>query len=256
MQFYGDQPHVRYPGLVFAGLDVSGFRDGILVGTWGCGTCGTDDLVVADSVSHHNVQAGVNVYAEAKGNHRGLLIQAVVAHSNSGDPAKVTNSGSGIVIGQVDGGVIEHSEAYENGALCTAGECGAGIWAYDSNAVTIRDSYSHHNRTGSHVDGDGFDLDGGVTNSLVERNIAHDNDGAGFLLAQYAGASFHGGNVIRNNVSRNDGVRTGFGAFHMFGDLGPQTVTGNTFGGPGSYTATATHRIPWWTATPTKARSA
>ena len=75
---------------------------------------------------------------------------------------------------------------------------------------------SHHNRTGSSKDGGGFDLDGGVRNSIVQYNYSHDNDGAGYLLAQFKGAKAFHNNVIRYNLSENDGRRNSYGGIHLW----------------------------------------
>src|SRR5207244_1267412 len=69
------------------------------------------------------------------------------------------NSGSGIVLGSVNNGLVERSVAHDNGDLCHANECGAGIWAYDSTGITIQSNLSYSNETGGRTDGDGFDLD-------------------------------------------------------------------------------------------------
>jgi len=62
------------------------------------------------------------------------------------------------------------------------------IWAYQSDRVTIQFCISHHNRSTAE-DGGGFDLDGGMTNSVVQYNYSHDNFGTGYLICQYEGAA-------------------------------------------------------------------
>jgi len=56
---------------------------------------------------------------------------------------------------------------------------GVGIWAWDSNDIVIQHNIAHHNRTGSY-DGGGFDLDGGVSNSIMHYNLSYENDGSGY----------------------------------------------------------------------------
>lgn len=66
---------------------------------------------------------------------------------------------------------------------------------------------SFGNRTQA-SDGDGFDLDGGCTNCVLQGNYAHDNDGAGILVYTYKGAPHHDrDNIVRWNVCENDSVR-------------------------------------------------
>jgi hypothetical protein len=120
----------------------------------------------------------------------------VRAFDNSGDPNDVVkNSGSGIVLGSVNNATIERSLAYNNGWLCTAPEGPVGIWTYDSNNVTIQFNESHHNRTGGPADGGGFDLDQNTSNSRLQYNYSHDNEGAGFLLYTGQANQAHGANT-------------------------------------------------------------
>jgi hypothetical protein len=80
-----------------------------------------------------------------------------------------------------------------------------GIWTYDSDGVVIQHNVSHHNRS-TGTDGGGFDLDGGAVNALVQYNYSHDNHGAGYLICQYEGAPPFRNNVVRYNVSQDDGT--------------------------------------------------
>jgi parallel beta helix pectate lyase-like protein len=80
-----------------------------------------------------------------------------------------------------------------------------GIWTHDADRVTIQYCVAHHNRSTAH-DGGGFDLDGGVTNSVLQYNYSHDNFGSGYLICQYDGAPRFAGNVVRYNVSQDDGL--------------------------------------------------
>lgn len=85
----------------------------------------------------------------------------------------------------------------------------AGIWTVLSNNILFQYNESHHNDSSSYgIDGDGFDLDGGTTNSTVQFNYSHDNGGAGYLDWQYSGASSHYGNTFQYNISQNDSLVT------------------------------------------------
>jgi hypothetical protein len=130
-------------------------------------------------------------------------------YRNEGDPDyRKNHSGSGLLLADTDGAIIERTVAWENGRLCyraPGGPC--GIWAAGSNNVVIQHCESFRNHTGKDsADGDGFDLDGGVTNSIVQYNYSHDNDGYGFLLCSYKGAPHPWrNNIVRFNISDNDG---------------------------------------------------
>jgi hypothetical protein len=103
-----------------------------------------------------------------------------------------------------------------------------GIWVWDANGIIIRYNEAFDNRTSGPRDGGGFDLDGGVTNSVVHDNDSHGNDGAGFLLAQFPGARRFGNNIVRNNVSRDDGRKNGYGGVHLWGYFGDCDIRDNT----------------------------
>ena len=119
----------------------------------------------------------------------------------------------------VDGALVEACTAHDNGAANTAHKSGpAGIWVSESRNVTIRSCQSFCNRTASSTDGGGFGLDGGVSRCSLENNTSHDNDGPGFLLAQYVEAAHaFRENCIVGNVSLRDCRRNDNGAIHLWG---------------------------------------
>ena len=220
---YVDLPgDVKLEHLIFDDLDVSGFgKSGVVVGADN-GNSGFRGVRITKTRSHDNGLAGITVYGAWSQNPTGYAMEDVyighcVVHGNSGVAGSSSHSGNGIVIGGVDGGVIERSVAYNNGWRNTAVGGPIGIWAWDSNDITIQYNESYGNRTDSRADGGGFDLDGGVTNSVMQYNYSHDNDGAGFLLAQFSGASRpFANNIVRYNVSQNDGRRNGYGGIHLW----------------------------------------
>lgn len=185
--------------------------------------------------SHDNGDAGMSCVGawnpERDGYaHADFYIGNCSAYRNAGIPGKGSHSGNGIVLGQVDGALIEHCRAYENGSLNNHEDGGpVGIWIWDANRVVIQFNESHHNRTDSSKDGGGFDLDGGVRNSTVQYNYSHDNDGAGYLLAQFSGARAFYGNVLRHNVSVNDGRKNRYGGIHLWSTGANGGITDTTF---------------------------
>jgi hypothetical protein len=87
-----------------------------------------------------------------------------------------------------------------------------------SDHVTIQYCISYRNKTSKGgKDGGGYDLDGGVTNSLIQYCLSYENEGAGYGLFQYPGASDWANNVIRYCVSINDAYTTeGAGSFFIW----------------------------------------
>ena len=206
-------------------VDVSGFRhSGIHFmaeptdGSWS----GFRDVRITDSTSHDNGDAGINCIGawnpEQSGYaHTDFYVGNCSVYRNAGIPGKGSHSGNGIVLAQVDRATIEYCCAYENGRLNDyEGGGPVGIWVWDANRVVIQFNESYHNHTCSRKDGGGFDLDGGVTNSTVQYNYSHDNDGAGYLLAQFSGARPFYGNMLRYNLSVNDGRKNSYGGIHLW----------------------------------------
>ncbi len=158
--------------------------------------------------SSENGMAGIMINGENKKSSRNIRIEQCKAFNNPGDPTNLTNhSGNGILAGNCTKVLIDKCEAYDNGwDMPRIGNGPVGIWTYESDSVTIQNSKSHHNKTAKGADdGGGFDLDGGVTNSVIQNCISYENEGAGYGIFQYAGASPWQNNVIRNCTSTNDG---------------------------------------------------
>ncbi len=206
-------------------VDVSGFKHvgiGVDAQTIDSSWSGFTDVKITHANVHDNGDAGISCTGawnpDKKGySHSDIYVGNCRVYNNIGIPGKGSHSGNGIVLAQVDRATIEHCEAYENGRLNDyEGGGPVGIWTWDSNRVVIQYNESHGNRTGSSKDGGGFDLDGGVQNSIVQYNYSHDNDGAGYLLAQFEGAKAFRNNIIRYNLSENDGRRNSYGGIHLW----------------------------------------
>lgn len=216
-------------------MEASGFgRYGVLV-DGKRGKSGFRDVRITRVTAHDNALAGISVLGEFKRlsrgyAHRDVYIGESLAYRNPGVPGrKQAHSGSGIVLSDTDGGTIEHSVAWGNGWLCQSAAGGpVGIWAWDANRVVIQFNESHGNRTGTFTDGGGFDLDGGVTRSVMQYNYSHDNAGAGYLLAQFPLARRFAGNTVRYNLSVNDGRANGRSGIAVWGQVTDTDLYHNT----------------------------
>jgi hypothetical protein len=206
--------NVDVSGFKWAGIDIQGDN----------GKSGFNDVRITNSVAHDNGDVGIRFEGEFNAastdySNTNVYVGYSQAYNNGGLPGIGRNSGTGIIFGDVDGGTIERSAAWNNGQNCNyTGGGPIGIWAWDSNKVTLQYNESYGNQTGNvSLDGGGFDFDGGVTNSVMQYNYAHDNDGAGFLLYQFTGARAFGTNVVRYNISENDGRQGHYGGIYMGG---------------------------------------
>ncbi len=233
--FFTDSPgNLKQNHIYLDNLDVSGFgRSGVVVGGFN-GSAGYNDVRITNVAAHENRNSGIATFGDTRINSRDALTNVYVADSrafnNFGDPASTGNTGSGIVLGGVDGGTVERSVAYNNGRNNNPTEGPVGIWAYDSNDVTIQFNESYDNTT-SNGDGGGFDLDQNVTNSLLQYNYSHGNAGAGYLIFDGDGTAVtNSGNVVRYNISENDGRRGNLAAagITVGGNVRDLEIYGNT----------------------------
>jgi hypothetical protein len=194
---------------------------GIAVGGWpqDNSQSGFCDVRIAGCRASDNAYVGIHVYgvhdfyAKTYAHHDVAVIDCV-AHDNPGDPDYLDNhSGNGILLHDVDGGRIDGCAAFGNGGLCKARGGGpVGIWAWSSRKLIIQNCVSVRNRTGGKYDGGGFDFDGGVTESIMQYNYSGENDGAGYLVFDFGAAPFRlAHNVVRFNISENDGRKNGYG---------------------------------------------
>jgi hypothetical protein len=220
IHFYNDLPGAtKLERIEIDEVDIGGFgSNGISIGGWN-GESGFKDIRITRAVIHDNGLNGLLIYAQQPNVHEQIYVGHVNSFHNSGIPTATSHSGSGIILGGVKGGVVEWSIAQDNGWL---GNAGVGIWAYDSTGITIQHNESFNNRTAGDADGGGFGLDGGVTHSVLQYNFSHGNDGAGYLLCQYRDAPPWFGNIVRHNLSIDDGRKNDFAGIQIWnGGSGP-----------------------------------
>jgi hypothetical protein len=162
-------------------------------------------------IASENGFCGINIMGSARNLSGKIMIQDCKAENNPGDPTNLENhSGNGILVGVSDSVLIDHCSATNNGwDMPRQGNGPVGIWTWESDHVTIQNCISYRNKTSKNAkDGGGFDLDGGVTNSVIQFCLSYENQGAGYGLFQYAGASNWSNNTVRYCVSINDAQTT------------------------------------------------
>ena len=212
-------------------LDIRGFRIA------GVSTRGDDGTRITRVYAHDNGSAGIECDSgEGTPRSRNLYVGNCVAENNPGDPKELNNhSGNGIVLGGLDGGLVECCEALNNGwDMPRKGNGPVGIWGWNCDRLTIQCCVSHDNKSPG-KDGGGFDFDGGVTNSVMQYNLSYGNAGCGYLLCQYAAAPTWKNNTLRYNVSFNDGAQnfeSGIGIWTGPGGISDAQVYNNTIVNP------------------------
>ncbi len=207
--------------VVMDDLDITGFQKaGLLI--YSC-----LDVEARGVFAHENGAAGIEVEGVDKRTSRALRIVHCRADDNPGDPTNLTNhSGNGIVAGHCTGLLIDSCSATNNGwDMPRIGNGPVGIWCYEADSVIIQHCVAYRNKTSpGAADGGGFDLDGGVTNSVIQYCLSYGNQGAGYCIFQYWGASPWYHNIIRYNISFDDGLvsdgRAGVYVWNSSGDAG------------------------------------
>lgn len=159
--------------------------------------------------AYNNGFAGISVSGDyGQHNCSDIYIGDCQAENNPGDPTNLTNhSGNGIIAGYCKNVLIDKCTATNNGwDMPRTGNGPVGIWCFEADSVIIQHCIAYKNKTSQGGgDGGGFDLDGGVTNSIIQYCLSYQNQGSGYGIFQYAGASNWHDNIIRFNISEDDG---------------------------------------------------
>ncbi len=192
--------HIYVDSIVISGFQ----KSGLLI--YSC-----EDISITNVFAFENGAAGISVdgtYAVKSSNHN-IYIGKCRVENNPGDPSNLTNhSGNGIVVANCTNVLVEYCTATNNGwDMPRKGNGPVGIWAYEADSVIIQHCISYRNKTSAGAaDGGGFDLDGGVTYSIIQYCLSYENQGAGYCIFQYLYASPWHDNVFRYNISVNDGT--------------------------------------------------
>ncbi len=206
--FYTNRTDVNMNHVIIEDVDVSGFYDyGVTIGAdEAAGTKGFSNVLINRVTAHDNQNGGIATYGGGSAiNHSNIKIANSKAYNNKGILNAASNTGSGIFISSAENSLIDSCEAYNNGENNTfSGGGGFGIWFFQARNSIIQNSISHNNRSQT-LDGGGFDLDNACQNCIIQYCFSYNNDGAGYLMANYGSADLFSGNILRYNISENDG---------------------------------------------------
>ena len=211
----------------------TGFQYGIAIG--GAGGGGYSDVVLDTCTTNGNRDNGVISYGDRTPptyDHSDITVKSCIASANLGNTANTTsNTGSGVVLGNVTTALIDRCTASGNGSSngCST-EGPVGLWTYRSNAAVIQRSLSYSNRNGGHaIDGGGIDVDLTSTNGLVQYNLAYDNDGPGIMVFAAPGDTLATGTVVRYNICYGNGRQSSNnGEIELFGPVATALIHNNT----------------------------
>lgn len=184
---------------------------------WNFFSCPVNNVSITNSTLHDNGLGGLFIDCGAIRGSK-VYVDHVQANHNAGaingiDGITPGLSGFGIIVSGVDDVVIQHCVALDNGwRPGHVGGCG-GIGAQNDQRALLQYNEAGRNHNGIIHQASGPDLAGdgdGVylansSNSVMQFNYAHDNDGAGLMLLADC-AKYYANNVIRFNISENDGL--------------------------------------------------
>lgn len=234
----------RFAGVSVHDVSAQGYQMGVFIYSPFCR--GFSGVRISRVVAQNNLINGIasdGAYSSACFSHSDIVVEDSVAFNNSGDPSDASQwTGSGIVLSDVDGALIQRCEAGFNGGSnrhLGGGPC--GIWAWGARNVTISHCVSHDNSNGFPLgtpnaqDGDGYDLDGGASDSVIEFSLSFNNAGPGFLVCDFEGSPRRtANNTVRFSVSIGDGrsVDEPAAAMNFYSPGVPLvnvSIVGNTF---------------------------
>lgn len=182
--------------IICQNFTVTGYKDGFDVGG-DVGSFGFSNVLIQNfAISGCSGGAGGSYGSGGSG---------VKVHSNITvqNGTATTCLQGGISLGNVDGGVMQNVVCSACGASSTVGP--AGLWTFESNNVVIKFCESFGQLSGTAQDGDGFDIDGGCTNCVIEYCYSHGNAGAGYTCFNYDGPGPWNNNTIRYCIGQNNG---------------------------------------------------
>jgi hypothetical protein len=194
---------------------------------------GYANVRVTDSTVHDCGYAGIYVEGvdDKKGtatyySHTNFYIGYCNVYDIYGRTTDSVHTGNGIYMYDINDATVEYCVVHDTGTNDTV--CGgpAGIWCWQANHITFQFDEAYRcidNYEAGGCDGDGFDFDGGTVNSFMQYNYSHDNYGAGLMSWEFSGARPMSNNVIRYNITQNNGIQGDF-----YGEIttGGGTLTG------------------------------
>lgn len=146
-----------------------------------------------------------------KGN-RIFDIKGIVPHTHG-------FSGNGISLSNIYNAEIERNLIYNNGKY--AQRSGGGIVTGECRNIFVRYNEIYGIKS-QDVDGDAIDFDNGSDSCIAEYNYTHQNDGASVLISGESNGTGSDNNIVRFNISKNDGLRNNLGAIKIYSIVGAE----------------------------------
>lgn len=164
-----------------------------------------------DSKDWQSPYTGVGI-TEHPYRHSNVFIRGNLLEGIAGDGIKVWGCNGALVEhnilhGAEMGAMIRGRDKFSEGDATQTVGASAGIWPFDCDNTIIQ--YNEVSGVSGTIDGQAFDIDYFTTNTVIQYNYSHDNMG-GFMLLCAPGWAHSTGNVVRYNISQNDGSQGGW----------------------------------------------
>jgi len=203
-------------GFTVTNCDISGYAEGGIIFGSDSSTMALNNISITNNNIYNNVMTGIESYSVTTESNTNVLISNNLVHDNYGNNTS-TVTGSGIMLQGLNGATVQYNSAYNNGAI--GGNGLSGIWCYQSNKVVFQynSAYNNHGLHGD--DGEGFDFDADTSNSIMQYNYAGNNDGSGFMLGQWWNDNNETNDIIRYNISQNNGRKDNYSGIDVWGKI-------------------------------------
>jgi hypothetical protein len=221
---FGEQPGVKLSGDTGCGIV---FYDGlnrpllgyayqnISISQCEISNCDRAGVELWDDRSDALVPYSQLFYAGVQIDH--LKVYDIISHQTA--PGTVAGGGNGILLEGVEDAVVERCQVYDDGSVVDSGgdrlfsDGGLGIWCNHSDHVLLQFNEVRDNHSQTEEDEGGFAFGRWTTNSIMQYNYSHDNDGYGYMLESNNLAQLMPeNNIIRFNISENDSRQSRYGA--------------------------------------------
>jgi len=154
----------------------------------------------------------------------GLVYQDILVSGNKIFDIKGVNphlhgfSGNGISLSHIYNAKVERNLIYNNGKY--AFYSGGGIVTGESRNINVSYNEIYGIKSNNTVDGDAIDFDNGSDSCIAEYNYTHQNDGASVLISGESNGTGSDNNIVRFNISKNDGLRNNLAAIKIYSTAG------------------------------------
>lgn len=231
------------------GVDVSGFRDGIVAHTpiGKQAVVGFADIRIVNCAVHECLFGGIYCWGSATNSGKPwnfptgnstftkFHLADCEIYNIYGDPVGDPAICLPIQIFNANASLVERCTVHDCGQTGnkngSQGGVGGFVFLECTNSIA-QHCEIYHTVTNIKFDGCAFDIDGGCTDCILQYNYSHDNEGSGYQTGTFQGSSPTHNNTIRYNISQNDARKNSGGAIMFWAGSKAAFYNNSVFVGP------------------------